>query len=60
MTLRSMRTSVPLLFSFALLATRAAHAQSGCVDSPECPTAVLAAVGSAAAAGLRLLARRKN
>lgn len=27
-----------------------AHAQSGCVDSPECPTAVLGLVGAAGAA----------
>jgi len=39
-----------------------AHAQSGCTDSPENPTAVLALVGSAgaflASAGRRLKARR--
>ena len=27
-----------------------AHAQSGCVNSPECPTAVLGLVGAAGAA----------
>ena len=27
-----------------------AHAQNGCVDSPECPTAVLGLVGAAGAA----------
>jgi XrtJ-associated TM-motif-TM protein len=27
-----------------------AHAQTGCVNSPECPTAVLGLVGAAAAA----------
>ncbi len=27
-----------------------AHAQNGCIDSPECPTAVLGLVGAAGAA----------
>lgn len=27
-----------------------AHAQSGCTDSPECPTAILGLVGAAGAA----------
>jgi XrtJ-associated TM-motif-TM protein len=27
-----------------------AHGQSGCIDSPECPTAVLGLVGAAGAA----------
>lgn len=27
-----------------------AHAQNGCIDSPECPTAVLGIVGAAGAA----------
>jgi XrtJ-associated TM-motif-TM protein len=27
-----------------------AHAQSGCIDSPECPTAILGLVGAAGAA----------
>jgi XrtJ-associated TM-motif-TM protein len=27
-----------------------AHAQGGCVDSPECPTAILGIVGAAGAA----------
>jgi|GEM_PF-6643865 len=27
-----------------------AHAQGGCIDSPECPTAVLGLVGAAGAA----------
>ena len=40
-----------VLFAVAviLLATLPAHAQGGCVNSPEAPTAVLALVGSAAA-----------
>ena len=38
------------LLAMALLAIPAmAHAQSGCTDSPENPTAVLALVGSAGA-----------
>lgn len=27
-----------------------AHAQNGCVNSPECPTAILGVIGTAAAA----------
>jgi XrtJ-associated TM-motif-TM protein len=45
-----------------LSATQPLHAQSGCTDSPENPTAVLALVGSAgaflASARRRLKARR--
>lgn len=33
-----------------LLITCAASAQSGCTDSPECPTAILGLVGSVGAA----------
>jgi XrtJ-associated TM-motif-TM protein len=40
------------------------HAQSGCLDSPENPTAILAVVGSAAAffasARVRIKARRNS
>ncbi len=48
-----------LLFGFALLCltTASAHAQGGCVNSPENPTAVLAVVGSA---GAVFFARRKK
>ena len=38
---------VPGLF---LLAPMLAHAQSGCIHSPECPTAILGVVGTAGAA----------
>jgi XrtJ-associated TM-motif-TM protein len=43
------------LFLGLLLTPVLAHAQSGCINSPECPTAVLGLVGSAGAAfvGLR-------
>jgi XrtJ-associated TM-motif-TM protein len=40
---------VSLVFSILLLPV-IAHAQNGCLDSPECPTAVLALVGAAGAA----------
>jgi len=33
-----------------LLVPVLAHAQGGCIDSPECPTAVLGLVGAAGAA----------
>ena len=48
-----------LAVGIALLATSPLrlHAQSGCVDSPENPTAVLALVGSAAALGTYLRRR---
>ena len=52
------------LLALAVLAVPAvAHAQSGCTDSPENPTAVLALVGGAGAlfstVRARLKARRK-
>jgi XrtJ-associated TM-motif-TM protein len=40
---------VSLVFSILLIPVFA-HAQTGCLDSPECPTAVLALVGAAGAA----------
>ena len=57
------KSSLLLLGSALLLAvTRPLHAQTGCTDSPENPTAVLALVGSAgafvASARRRLKARR--
>jgi XrtJ-associated TM-motif-TM protein len=58
---------LPLLFiSLTLLfaATLPLHAQNGCLDSPENPTAILAVVGSAGAFFIsvraRIKARRKN
>lgn len=53
------------LLTLAVLAVPAmAHAQSGCTDSPENPTVVLALVGSAgaffASMRTRLKARRKK
>jgi XrtJ-associated TM-motif-TM protein len=53
------------LLAMAVLAVpMMAHAQTGCTDSPENPTAVLALVGSAGAffvsARRRLKARRKS
>jgi XrtJ-associated TM-motif-TM protein len=51
-----------LLAIAVLMMPLAAHAQTGCTDSPENPTAVLALVGSAgaffASARRRLKARR--
>jgi XrtJ-associated TM-motif-TM protein len=37
-------------FGTLFLIPALAHAQSGCVNSPECPTAVLGLVGAAGAA----------
>jgi XrtJ-associated TM-motif-TM protein len=52
-----------LLAAAMLAVPMVAHAQSGCTDSPENPTAVLALVGSAGAffmsARRRIKARRK-
>lgn len=39
-----------LMLGSMLLAPALAHAQGGCVSSPECPTAVLGVVGAAGAA----------
>ena len=44
---RSILYILPCLLVFGV---RAMHAQTGCVHSPECPTAVLGAVGAAGAA----------
>ena len=54
-----------VLLAMAVLAVPVmAHAQTGCTDSPENPTAVLAVVGSAgallAAARRRFKARRRS
>ncbi len=46
-----MRKFAPLLLALLLLPL-AAHAQNGCLDSPENPTAVLSLVGCAAAAAV--------
>jgi XrtJ-associated TM-motif-TM protein len=56
-----MKKSLQVLFwSAAILAVALpAHAQSGCTDSPENPTAVLALVGSAAGFISTLRARAK-
>ena len=60
-----MKKSSFLLASLALLFTAVAplHAQSGCTDSPENPTVILALVGSAGAflatARTRIQSRRK-
>jgi XrtJ-associated TM-motif-TM protein len=45
------------LFGSLFLVPVLAHAQSGCVNSPECPTAVLGLVG---AAGAVLFARFRS
>jgi XrtJ-associated TM-motif-TM protein len=47
-----------LLFSILLVAAQA-HAQSGCGDSPECPTAILALAGSAGVVITRAYSRFK-
>jgi len=49
-------TRLTLLASL-LLVPCLAHAQGGCVNSPECPTAVLGAVG---AVGAALFARLRS
>jgi XrtJ-associated TM-motif-TM protein len=61
-----MKKSNLLLIVFALLFSVALplHAQDGCVNSPENPTAILAVVGSAgaffASARARFKARRRS
>jgi XrtJ-associated TM-motif-TM protein len=46
-----------LFFGSLFLIPVLAHAQSVCIDSPECPTAVLALIG---AAGAALFARLRS
>jgi len=46
-----------LLLAMTLSFAALAHAQGGCVNSPECPTAVLGVVGVAAVAIARRLKR---
>jgi XrtJ-associated TM-motif-TM protein len=57
-----MKKSSLLLVAFALLFTVALplHAQGGCVNSPENPTAILAVVGSAGAFFVSVRARIKS
>ena len=43
-----------------LLISAAAHAQGGCIDSPENPTVVLALIGSAAAAASAVKTRLRS
>ena len=46
-----MKTALRIAFIGSLfLVPVLAHAQSGCTDSPECPTAVLGLVGAVGAA----------
>jgi len=47
------------LIAIVLMGAASAHAQSGCGDSPECPTAVLALVGSAGVVVSRAYSRFK-
>jgi len=50
-----MKTQAALILALIVLLPTVAHAQNGCLDSPENPTALLALVGSAGAAlALRL------
>jgi XrtJ-associated TM-motif-TM protein len=60
-----MKKTFLILASIALLSvTLPLHAQDGCTDSPENPTAILAAVGSAgallASVRVRIKARRDS
>jgi XrtJ-associated TM-motif-TM protein len=54
------RWAYSILF-LTLAITAHAHAQTGCIDSPECPTAVLAGVGlTASAVAKKFLASRRK
>jgi XrtJ-associated TM-motif-TM protein len=48
-----MKFRLCLIAAMLLLAAGTAKAQSGCTDSPECPTAVLGLVGAAGLAAAR-------
>ena len=52
-----MKIRLALVAVVLLLSATAANAQTGCVNSPECPTAVLAAAGTAAFALFRRIKR---
>jgi XrtJ-associated TM-motif-TM protein len=52
-----LRSLLFLLFAVLIVAVPA-YAQTGCLDSPECPTAVLAAVGLAGSAVAKTLLSR--
>lgn len=52
-----MKKQAALLFAILVMLPILAHAQGGCIDSPENPTAVLGIVGGAAGALVYLRAR---
>jgi len=52
-----MKKQIALLFVILILQPVMAHAQTGCLDSPENPTVVLGLVGSAAGALVYLRGR---
>lgn len=52
-----MKQQTALLFALLVLLPVVAHAQTGCLDSPENPTVVLGLVGSAAGALVYLRGR---
>jgi len=60
MTRRTPTTPRLTLFAALLLTCACARAQSGCTNSPENPTALLALVGSSAFLLLRRGLRRSN
>jgi XrtJ-associated TM-motif-TM protein len=49
-----------LAFTFALMLALPLHAQTGCDDSPEDPTIVLALVGGAGAIAASLMRARRR
>lgn len=55
-----MRLQSLFVASLFLLVAAAAHAQSGCSDSPECPTAILALVGGVGITASRYLLRGRK
>ena len=52
-----MKKQTALLFALIVMLPVMAHAQTGCLDSPENPTVVLGLVGSAAGARVYLRGR---
>jgi XrtJ-associated TM-motif-TM protein len=49
-----------LLFAGFLLCASSLHAQTGCEDSPEAPTAILALVGGASFLAMRYRSSRRK
>jgi XrtJ-associated TM-motif-TM protein len=55
-----MKSAIVFMFCILTFMPFAAHAQSGCSDSPENPTPILALAGSVGFAAAHLLTRKRK